>query len=328
MQMQLELMLPIAPTPVQRELELARVTWSYSRRDAFERCPRRYFYQYYAASKRGSHLGAAGEQVRFLKGLSNRHLRAGTLLHLGVAKFLRNSLAGDPVEPSGLARWIAGLFDRDISHSANDPQGLSLGTGSYSPVLLSEFYYGQPDAEDLCMAARDRMTAGFETFCESPSYAQFREPAIYSDVSIEKSISIPGLPFKVRGQVDLAFRDGSSVFVVDWKLGDASSADDSLQLAAYALWACRDFGVKPEAVHLVKSHLASGTLVADQLDEVAIRRGRVRIMQDVERMAAMDGYGRDGNEHAFTPCAQPAVCSSCPFLEVCHEGRACLGVGN
>ena len=328
MQMQLELMPPPSSASVRGDLGLNRVTWSYSRRGVFEQCPRRYFYQYYAASKRGSHLGDVGRRVHFLKGLSNRHLRAGALLHLGVAQFLRNSLAGDVVDPSGLARWIAVLFDKDMAYSANDPQGLNPRPGPYPPVLLTEFYSGRPDAEDLCLATRDRMTAGFETFCGSPSYAQFRELTNYFDVSVEKSIAIPGLPFKVRGQVDLAFRDRSSVFVVDWKLGDASSADDSLQLAAYAQWACQDFGVEPEAVHLVKGHLSSGTIVADQVDGAAIRRGRVRMMQDVERMAAMDGYGRDGNEDAFTPCAQPAVCSLCPFLEVCQEGRACLVVGN
>ena len=328
MQMQLELMPPIASAPVRGDMGSSRVTWSYSRRDAFEQCPRRYFYQYYAASKRGSRLGDAGQRVRFLKELSNRHLRAGKLLHLGIAQFLRNSLAGDVVDPSGLARWIVGLFDKDVAYSTNDPHGLNPGTGRHRPVLLTEFYSGRPDAEDLCLAARDRMAAGFETFCKSPSYAQFRELANYFDVSVEKRISILGLPFKVRGQVDFAFRDRSSVFVVDWKIGDASSADDSLQLAAYAMWACQDFGVEPEAVHLVKGHLASGTTVAEQMDGAAIRRARVRMMQDVERMAAMDGYGCDGNEDAFTPCVQPAVCSSCSFLEVCQEGRACLVVGN
>ena len=81
MQMQLELM----PPPVLRlqcggDQGLNRITWSYSRRGAFEQCPRRYFYQYYAAAKRGSYLKDAGQRVRFLKGLSNRHLRAGALI--------------------------------------------------------------------------------------------------------------------------------------------------------------------------------------------------------------------------------------------------------
>ena len=326
MQTQLELIPSSTPAPAQRRLALDRITWSYSRRGVFEQCPRRYFYQYYGATRQGSLPEDTRQRLRFLKGLSSRYERAGTLLHRGVAKFLRDSLTGGVVQHSGLARWIGGIFDKDIAYSASDPQGLNPHVGQYPPVLLSEFYYGQLDAEDLCLTSRARMTAGFETFCSSRSCAQFRDLSTYSDVLIEKRISIPDLPFKVTGQVDLAFRDCSDIFVVDWKLGDASSADDSLQLVSYALWACQHFSVEPEMVHLVKAHLASGIVVDAHMNEVAVKRGRARIMQDAERMVAMDGYGRDGNEDAFTPCAQPAVCSLCPFLGVCQEGRACLAV--
>ena len=322
--MQLELTVPGGPVPVRRRATLDRVTWSYSRRSTFEQCPRRYFYQYYGANKRGSLPEVKRQRLRFLKGLRNRHERAGGLLHLGIAKYLRDSNTGAVAEPGGLGRWLAGIFEKDIAYSASDPGGTTPHSGSYPPVLLSEFYNGQSDAEELCHAARARMTAGFETFCVSPSYPQFRDLSGYSDVLIEKRISVLDLPFKVTGQVDLAFRSCSDIFVVDWKLGDPSNADDSLQLVSYALWACQQFDVSPGAVHLAKVHLGSGTVVSAQMDENAFRRGRARILQDAERMAAMDMYGRDGNEDAFTPCAQSAVCSLCPFLGVCEEGRSCL----
>ena len=324
MQMPMDLTLADVPAPVRRSPDLSGVAWSFSRRGTFEQCSRRYFYQYYGSTKRGSLPESDLKQLRFLKKLSNRHERAGQLLHLGVAKFLRDSVAGGVVNPSGLVRWVSGIFQKDIAYSASDSQGTDAPPGQYPPVLLTEYYHGQPDAEELCVAASERMTAGFENFFSSSSCARFRDLAGYSDVLVEKRISIEDFPVKVSGQVDLAFRDHADVFVVDWKLGDASSAEDSLQLVSYALWACQHFDVEPDMVRLVKVHLASDTIVEARMDELAFKRGRARIMQDAERMAVMDRYGRAGTEDAFTPCAQPAVCSLCPFLRVCKEGRSCL----
>ena len=324
MQMPMELMLVDVPASVRRSPDLSGAAWSFSRRGTFEQCPRRYFYQYYGSTRRGSLPESDLKQLRFLKALSNRHERAGQLLHLGVAKFLRDSVAGGVVDPSGLVRWVSGIFQKDIAYSASDPLGTDAPPGPYPPVLLTEYYHGQLDAEALCLAARDRMTTGFDNFCSSSSCSRFRDLRGYSDVLVEKRFSIGGFPFKVSGQVDLAFRDGADVFVVDWKLGDASGAEDSLQLVSYALWACEYFDVEPDMVHLVKVHLASETVVEARMDELAFQRGRARIMQDAERMAAMDRYGRTGAEDAFTACAQPAVCSLCPFLRTCKDGRTCL----
>jgi hypothetical protein len=129
----------------------------------------------------------------------------------------------------------------------------------------------------------------------------------------------------VDGKLDLAFVKGRCVSVVDWKTGDASGdGDDSLQLAAYALWASHHFAAAADAIAVYKAFLTGDAIVRFHVSESALANARGRILQDAERMAVLHNYGQRGEIEAFTPCAQANVCALCPFQEVCPEGRAVL----
>jgi hypothetical protein len=75
---------------------------------------------------------------------------------------------------------------------------------------------------------------------------------------------------------------------------------------------------------LVWIDLGNRALTGSQLTETVVARGQGRIVQDTERMLAMDRYGRAGQAEAFSPCAQAAVCALCPFQKACPEGRQCI----
>lgn len=304
------------------------VTWSYSRRGLMEQCPRRYYYAYYGSNKNVALNEVKKPLLMFLKALGSRYERAGSILHLAIATALRNSLKGRPIYSAGLQRWARSIFEKDIEYSIRDPRGQNPSPEKYPPVLLREFYYGEADAEEECRSVLDRLALGVRSFAERPSYANFRELENYSNVLIETWTSISEFSCKVSGRVDLAVRTDTGVLVLDWKMGHDSNVDDSLQLASYALWAGDYFKVPPEAIQLLKAPLADGTLVSSRADEGMLRRGRARILQDVELMVAMDGYGKNGQSEAFTACAQPKVCSLCPFLEACQEGKDCVSFGN
>ena len=112
---------------------------------------------------------------------------------------------------------------------------------------------------------------------------------------------------------------------MDWKLGiEDGSGDDSLQLAAYALWATKRFGYAPQSMRICKIHLGSETIVDFDCNEGVLAAARARIIQDAERMLFLLKYGEAGTFGAFSPCSQPAVCSLCTFLKICTEGKEAL----
>ena len=314
------------PAPERSILE--HISWSYSRRGLLEQCPRRYYYQYYGASKWLSDDDGQRSLLRFLKRMPNRFERTGEILHLVIASFLRNVQKGEERTADSLIQWAQRIFKDDIDYSSRDPEGLNNPGGRYPPVLLREFHYQMPNAREECETALERLLNSVATFANSPVYAEYRELANRSGVLIEKWIAVSGLPCKVRGRADLVLFEPGAATVLDWKLGSGAGGDDSLQLVSYALWACDQFGLEAQEVRLLKALLGTEDLVGAQLTDATLARGRGRIIQDAELMAVADRYGKNGQVEAFSACAQPAVCRLCPFLKACSEGRDCVEVGD
>ena len=129
------------------------------------------------------------------------------------------------------------------------------------------------------------------------------------------------LPCKVDGKVDLAYDVNGEVNVVDWKSGNHDGAgDDSLQLAAYALWAKSKYECSTDQLNVFKAFLGSGDVVEFPIDEALLDSARVRIIQDAETMIELSRYGEAGTVEAFTPCEHVGICGLCSYRQVCHEG--------
>src|SRR2546429_4867157 len=69
----------------------AGLNWSYSRREALEDCTRRYFFQYYASALPS---GDFKTKVNFLRGVKNRYLRTGEIMHLMIATHFKKLKIG------------------------------------------------------------------------------------------------------------------------------------------------------------------------------------------------------------------------------------------
>ncbi len=305
---------------------LRDVTWSYSRRSVLEQCPLRYYFEYY-----GSKLTVApGEplkaELRFLKTLASRHERTGALLHMIVAKALKESREDMLYDADGMVKWARKIYWADIQASRENPDGgPPFEVRPYPPVLLREYHYRRPEAERDCVEAGRRLVAALRTFFTEPRFEAFRIGAASRGSVVEGHIRLDPFPCGAEGRIDLAYRDGDLVTVVDWKLGAADgSGAGSLQLAAYALWATGAFNCSADAIRVAKAHLSSGEVVDFRADERTLADARARILQDAERMLALDAYGRDGRRDAFTPCSHPAVCRLCPFQRVCPAGKEYL----
>jgi hypothetical protein len=309
----------LASTPdAAREHSL--IEWSYSRRELFERCLLWYYFQYYG-SKSGTAKGEPRKQeLRFLKTLSNRHLRTGQIMHLVIRTYLRHLKEGDRWTLDKVLTWARDIYRGDLRRSLRHQQGLTAVDPGDRSVILSEFHLGVPQAKPLWEESEARLVAALTNFVTRPELERFRRGATHPDSLIEENLRLREEHFSLKGQIDLAYPEARRVVILDWKLGASGGGEDSLQLLSYALVATKHYGCPPESLDLFKVHLEDVAVTSYPVREEEVRRARVRIIQDSQQMLAVDHYGRNGVASAFTPCGQSRICSMCPFQQFCAKG--------
>lgn len=99
-----------------------QIKWSYSRRDELERCPRKYYYEYYGSTARLAPSDPIKQHLRELRKLSSYFLRAGNMLHLAIRTYFKSSRGR--TDNRGLIDWIVRNFrqDRDFSKAQRGSQ--------------------------------------------------------------------------------------------------------------------------------------------------------------------------------------------------------------
>jgi ATP-dependent exoDNAse (exonuclease V) beta subunit len=306
-------------SPVPSPDSQKQITWSHSRRSTLEKCAYLYYLQYFGANKNTAKQERDKSTFHFLKRLRNRHLRIGKILHLMIATYLRKLQEGDEWEVQRLASWAQDIFQKDIVYSRENPDGDNRSKERFPPTLLREYHYRLPNADELCREAEEKLVYAVTSFVTDGIYDEFRFAGSRRSSLIEEKFSLSGKLYRITGQIDLAYQQDGTVSLVDWKLGgDDGTGDDSLQLAAYALWAIQHFNCTPEALRVYKVHLSTGEIVSFNADANVIASARARIEQDAERMMVLQRYGEQAIAEAFTRCLEPAICRQCVFERVCY----------
>ncbi len=302
--------------------EYAGLNWSYSRRELVDQCTRRYFFQYYAGTLEDAEFGA---RVQFLRGMKNRYLRTGELVHLVIGTYFKKLKQGKTLSADWLTNWAKTLFQEDRKYSAHIRAGGAPSKQQFPPVILDEIMNHGDGHDGLLSQSEEQMVSSIGHFFGSPIFLEFRALGASLDSYIERKLSLRGFPARVSGKVDLAATNESGVTIVDWKIGSASDGGaESLQLATYGLWATAEFGVSEGKVRIAKAHLVSQEVVEFRADQQAFANAKVRILQDLERMVILHRYGKSGVIEAFTPNPKQGVCRICPFRDVCPEGKAVI----
>jgi hypothetical protein len=308
--------------------DLASTAWSHSRRGEFENCPRRYYFEYYGASKHAARDEPAKDDLRVLKEVKNRHLRTGEILHENIAWYLRGCQQSRPPEADHLVARARQQLAADRAYSLSYANGSTpILSQDPSLVLLQEYLYLYADADALYDEADAKLIAALGVFTTDPQCLNFHLGASTPGALIERPVNFrpAGVPCRVMGKIDFAYGGFETATLVDWKLGeDDGRGDDSLQLAVYALWAIAHFGCDPSEVRVCKVHLGSKSVVDFSTDERVLANARARITQDALRMVAVHRYGKDGIAEAFAPRAQRGICRGCSFLRMCPAGRKAL----
>jgi hypothetical protein len=302
--------------------EFKKLPWSYSKRELLEQCPRKYYFNYYGANKKTAKKETRKEELHLLKGLTNRFLRSGEILHLAIRTYLKNYKDRSSYSYSGLIDWACDIYNKDIKFSSmteDKRQRLKL---EYTPAILMEYFYNLENAEKLCAELLKRLRVSLTTFFTNPNFIQFHQGVYSNDAIIEKTIRVKNSLFSASGKVDLSFKRNEKIVIIDWKLGGENNVHENLQLAFYGLWAVQEYKCQPENIELYKVCLSSNEIFQSTFTDRNLNRAKARIIQDIEKMMLLDKYGRNANYNPFPHRYPSQLCKLCQFQGICLKELA------
>ncbi|GMU82446.1 MAG: hypothetical protein AMXMBFR47_23170 [Planctomycetota bacterium] len=279
-------------------------------------CLTQYFYQYYATAKDCPIDADLKAELRRLKALSNCDMLAGKVLESQIRLHLGR---GADWSPAWFIKKALGDFDRIVSSNrAGTPSN-----GGPDGALL-EFVNADPVADEKAARAREKLLLALRYYFEAPALIALRESAKGATFLVGKKLS--GLRIRnwtISGEIDLLIKQPDHTRIIDWKIGLPQGPMDSLQLFVYAWFATNDPAMRSTTITAQRAFLGSGELESPiQVTAEHTRRGRARILQDIELMDELDTYGRDGADEVFTPCMKENVCRRCKFQRVCPKATA------
>lgn len=271
---------------------------------------------YYGANSQTAKIEFYKDELRNLKSLDSRHLIAGKVLHQIIYKYLKRAQQGENWSNEQVLQHAKHRF-RQQSQYLYVHKNFSTTVKRNSTKL--EFYYDFDNAVALYESTEKKLLLALENFLTHPEFAPLRISGSQPTALLEEYLSYHHESFKIGGRIDLLYFHSDRIAIVDWKLGDSSEGEDNLQLFAYALGAIQKFNYSPNQIYLYEAHLASGTVSMFAMCDRTVRRTKSRIIQDLQRMQAVDIYGQSADVNAFDPCAQPRVCQLCPFQQICPK---------
>lgn len=296
-----------------------RKVYSHTKRSVLDKCPRMYFFQYYAArckptapdpqallfgDDRPDHpilVAADSEAAGRLAKLNSAPQHAGRILHDLIGQALKHS------------DWQFQWFEKKARERFLAHRG--------PEASFVEQYNHVFDAEQRIKRALDGLLQGLRTFFEDAKVRSLVESMRYGEQQlVEHPLTAfpPVRQFSIQGRIDYCVKIGHQVEVIDWKMGRSTGDEDSLQLAVYGIWALQHFGVEPECVRVRRVFLGDAKIEeARSLTEGRVFRTRARLAQDIEQMAQMHPYGTAGYAEAFTPKPKEKLCEMCKFRTLC-----------
>jgi len=319
-------------------------SWSHSRQETYDRCPRSLYFQYFPWGDPDQNL------ARFLRRAVTPERLAGTIIHDMVVLGLR-TLVRRQTYPLGLAANGIAKYDEAIRDSLRIAKIVKKGTRPPDEgVCLFHHLYG---VEDVAGESRGReiveccLTA-FETssaleFLKTTNFDRWERILTDTD-NIPSFIATADLGFegaaglRVYAAYDLAFRHGDDFILIDWKTGSKSGRSllaARRQLAVYGLWAMSR-GIPLDRIKVQVYWLQDGEQWDPQplnAEDVANALRQIEEHDTVEREATTPIPDRNGeivkyeaDRDAFP--AQPDVvkCGWCPYRAICDEGRAALSL--
>jgi CRISPR/Cas system-associated exonuclease Cas4 (RecB family) len=287
------------------QIERKTFSWSVSRHDCFESCPRRYYYSYYASVE--------DPEIKRLKKLSALPLWAGSLVHETIEGILKthDAIPSETEQQAIVHGAVHGQMLTDWKDSE---------AGSLRFRLFEHEYQVPVEAEDKKIAVGIVMRS-LRNFFKSPTLADAYAAGKERWLTVEDLVSFDVSGTEVFLRMDLAYRrpDGR-VVIVDWKTGRSEGRFNEIQLAGYALYAARQGWVQaPTEIETELAYLAIPRYVSRSVDAATLERAQAFIERSSGRMKTLllDPVLNLARIEDFAKHERPYRCRRCNFRRLC-----------
>ena len=293
-------------------------SWSYSRSTKYERCPRAYYYHYYAAWEGWQKEAPAPvKQAYLLKNLTNIPQWIGTLVHESIKYALARLKAGHPVAGSDLIRQMHYRAQADFEDSQRGlyRQNPNQFTG------FQEHYYGNSLPQTAWREAWAKAEQCLHTFINSPLYANLQTQPASTFLDVEELQSFTIGNTRVWVQMDLARYDGQIIYVYDWKTGEEVDRQTLWQqLGIYALYILQTHPEWSSApVQGIVFDLNHNQVHNIMLDEATLQKTRTVIESNMAQLQQLlsDPHRNLAELRRFPMIDDLNICKHCQFKELC-----------
>lgn len=293
-------------------------SWSVSRDRSFHECPRLYYYNHYGFWGGWEHDAEPRiRDIYVLKQLLSRATWAGQVVHDCIKRSLENLSRGVPV--IDVAEILAITRDR-MRHDFRTSRARRNRTSPKSACGLFEHEYEIAVTDEEWRACADHVDHCLRNFYTSDAYQGLSQlqPDDFLEIERFSTFDLDGIEISLK--LDCAVRESDRLVVWDWKTGKYESHEAPFQMACYAFYAARRFGVPVHSVvtrrfELYTNEVHDHTVGERELDELLTYiRGSIKDMQ-----ALLDDPDRNtATEEAFRRVARPDRCYRCNFLRVCQ----------
>jgi len=294
-----------------------KLTWSASRNGTLQSCARKYYFQYYLSW--GGWESGCDPRVRLayvLKNLKSRQMWAGTKVHEAVEHCLKNLMRGMSILPPEQ------VINITIEDMRREYMGSLKEVYKQKPKQLGlvEHHYNQDITKEQWTENADLVRKGLENFYKSELFKHLRSMPIENFIEIENLTTFNFDGTDIWVSLDLCYRDGDHIIIVDWKTGRPSDKPAPMQLATYALYAQDKWNCSPENLRLKEINLPHEVAHEFTFSKEETEHTRALIkgcIADTQSLLKDVAKNIPKDEDQFLLAENESSCRFCNFKEIC-----------
>ena len=297
-------------------------SWSKSRNETLQSCPRRYWFHYY-----GSWGGwdwqsdPRTREIYVLKQLHNRFAWIGVQVHKVLEELLHH-LRKSKSLPN--YQSVAENLQNRLRQDYRDSRDAKYRLRPKQFTGLVEHEYQLPVNDEEWRALATQAQTCVENFYRLPLLNQLK------DLDYSKWLELEELNYfqidgcKIWVSLDACYRSDDQIVLLDWKTGKSHEADHSLQMGIYAMYTSEKWGIQPDLILLKEVFLATGKTREYNSKSLDLEGVQNYVKESIQQMQTL--LSRPEQNHAeesnFSFTDDTTQCAQCNFRKVCPKWHA------